>query len=533
MKKRKLILALTTLGVIGGALGLTSCGGGGEDPNALKIMVVKLGYGTNWLKALAEDFTAQTGTKVDIKEAVGDSGLEKISGELFANTCNADVYMTRLKTQYAEWCNDQKNHFVDLTDIYNEPYEGENGATMYSKMDPIFRDYNKQNGKYYAVQWSTGFMSFARNLDVWNKYMPGVNAPRTTEEFFEVLETLKTKISEDTEITAGTVAPVIFNAKQEYYSSVVGSWFYQYEGNEMMQNFYDGKDSSGDYDPNGGLYDYAGQEVSLKFLDRLLNSSNGYHHPDSDSSQTFTTMQINFVRGAAAFCLNGTWMEHEIGESYYNRNIDFIKLPMISAITDRLSFKSADDKENRLRELVSYVDSHIQVGDNSACTVSGVTSEDIEIVREARNGGSLVKTDQDHQVVITPTSDKIDVAKKFVKFMYSDRGLQIYTDAMKGHRLPATPTVGYKDQTVSKLQSSIDSFNNEGKFNYYEVEAYRSKIYSYNAVKLNFSNGLGTSTCIKELLKTGSAHMTPETILLKNRQDIANRWVKDIAPLLG
>lgn len=529
MKKRKLLLTLTALGMLGGAIGLSSCNGNQDDPNALKIMVVKLGYGTNWLKALAEDFTAQTGTKVAITEVVGDTGLNKISGELYANVCNADIYMTRLKTQYAEWCNDQlKSRFVDLTDIYNEPYEGENGATMYSKMDPIFRDYNKQNGKYYAVQWSTGFMSFARNLDVWNKYMPaGSVTPRTTEEFFETLETLKSRIDDE------NVAPAIFNAKQEYYSSVVGSWFYQYEGNDNMQNFYDGKDSSGDYDPNGGLYDYAGQEQSLKFLDRLLNPSNGYHHRDSDSSQTFTTMQINFVRGAAAFCLNGTWMEHEIGESYYNKNIDFIKLPMISSITDRLSFKSAGDKESKLRELVSYVDSHINVGDNAACTVSGVTSEDIEIVRDARNGGSLVKTDQDHQVVITPTSDKIDVAKKFVKYMYSDRGLEVYTTAMKGHRLPATPSVGYKAQTVSKLQSSIDKYNNEGKFNYYEVEAYRSKIYSYNVVKLNFSNGLGTSTCIKELLKTGSSHMDPNTILAKNREDIANRWVREIAPLLG
>lgn len=529
MKKNKLLLGLATFAAVG-CLGLTSCSSGSSsDPNALKIMVVKLGYGTSWLHALAEDFTKQTGTNIEISEVVGDTGLSKIAVQLESNVCDADIYMTRLKTQYAEYCYDGKNHFVDLSDIYNDPYEGENGATMYSKMDPIFRDYNKQNGKYYAAQWTTGFMGFVRNLDVWKSLgLEGTQDPRTTEEFFELLETIKTKMPSD-----GSIAPIIYNANNEYYSSIVGSWFYQFEGKGMMENFYTGKDFNGNYDPNGGLYDYQGQEESLKVLDRLLDKTNNYHHRDSDSSQSFTTMQVNFVKGCSVFCLNGTWLEHELNSDYYNANLDMVKIPLLSSITQKLSFKDASDKEEKLRQLVSYVDEHIEEGDNSGCQVAGVTEADIERVREARNGGSLVKTDQDHQIVVTPTSNKIDVAKKFIKYMYSDRGLQLYSKTMKGHRLPATPTTGYESQEVSRLQKSIDKFNNDGKYCYYEVEAYKSKIYSFAKVKLNFSNGLGTSTCIKELCKTGDKHMTPQQILQLNREDIANRWVRDIQPLLG
>ncbi len=522
-KAIKRLMCLAMLGVVG----LSSCNKEPADDNSLKIMVTKLGYGTTWLHELAKVYKEQTGVNVKIQEVVGSSGIAKTVAQLYSNVCDADIYMTRLKAQYAEYCYDGKNHFVDLTDIYNEPYEGENGATMYSKMDPIFRDYNLQNGKYYATQWSTGFMGFVRNLDVWNAAgMQDTPAPRTTEEFFEVLNTLKTNI------TDANSAPIIYNAKEEYYSSIVGSWFYQYEGKDMLDNFYVGKDSTGTYDPNGGLYDYEGQEESLKILERLLDPTNGYHHKDSDSSQTFTTMQVNFVRGAAAFCLNGTWMEHEIGSSYYNKNLDFVKIPLISSLANKLSFKNDSNKEQVLRELVSYVDEHPAVGDNESFVSPIATIDDLERVREARNGGSLVKTDQDHQVVISSSSTKIDEAKKFIKFMYSDLGLNTYYTSMKGHRLPATPTTGYADIEKSKLQTVIDNINNEGNFCYYEVEAYKSKIYSFGKVKLNFSNGLGTGTCIQALAKTGTQHMGPAKILELNRQDVANRWIRDIQPYL-
>ena len=55
-----------------------------------------------------------------------------------------------------------------MTDIWQSAYEGENGATMESKIDDAYDEYLNVNGKYYGVPWADGFMGIVRNKNVWD-----------------------------------------------------------------------------------------------------------------------------------------------------------------------------------------------------------------------------------------------------------------------------------------------------------------------------------------------------------------------------
>ena len=522
--------------------------------DTIVIHAANLGYGLDWLKDLTDRYSAKTGVQFKIDEAMGQEGVSGIITEIQSKSGRSDILVGRSSYTYhttiykgrIEAANGQKYDcaFEDLTDVYNSVYEGENAEknTIAKKINSNFLDYYTVNGKQYGLPWANGFMSFARNVDVWNNLgMTNDDVPYTTNQMFKCFDKIFDKVSDHSKIS-----PLIYSRTDEYYTSIPNVWFGQYEGKEAINNYIQGKGPSGQLD--GNLFTYDGQVKALEVLETIADNEVGnalrpeqyqygehkWTHASSASAQ-FTQMQNYFLAGGSVFCLNGTWLEIEMSKKISDvkgKNIDFIKIPVISALADDkmaigtegeetyIADKTARD--NKLGEIVKFVDAHPTVGDNES-KPAGVSDEDVEIVREARLYNSVQGTDYDHMIVIPSWSNNKTVAKDFLKYMYSDEGLQAVYDKMEGHHLPAQKSTGSYETnfTLTPFRKSANAILDEGHFDGFSYLAEKCKMFSIAQVHTNFSNGISSGNPFTSMR---DENKSAEEIINANDANIKSRW---------
>lgn len=500
MKKISLLLVALS------AIGLISCGKQ-YDPDAINISCVRLGYGTQWLKNLMAEYTAETGVKFNYTEVDGQSGNNNLNDNLRSYAGSSDIYGLRpnvffellYRGKIQAKGQQYDTAFEPLTDIYQEEFAGEQGNnTMEKKIDKQFLNYVNFKDNYFAVPWANGFQSFVRNTKVWTKFGYDADfAPRTTDEFFEIMDAMNAKIASDPK-TYGEMAPLIFSETAEYYSTIVGAWVAQYEGSENIQNLYQGFDPRGKRSYN--MFTFPGITEAIKIVAKMVQFNNKtnsyiYHHPQSSTLPSHTFVQDAFASDKAAFCVNGTWLEIE-NETFQDPNydyFDYIKIPLISSITKKLS---KDYTDADLRAMVDFVDAHPVVGDNNDLP-AGVEAADIEIVRDARLTGSIMRTDYDHLFVIPSWASKKEEAKKFLKWIYSDKALQIFYDTMNGHHLPALPSTGSYDTskvTLTKFRKSANKLLDEGFSCPYLINTAKEEMFCLANVSPTFHNSINQPT---------------------------------------
>ncbi len=497
-----LVLAMT-VSVLAGCGG-SGNGGGKVDSETLVLTVAKLGYGDQWLKDLAAAYEAKTGTKVQVISKIGDSGLSAIKGEMQSQVAETDIFFTRaqefFKSIYKGAVNiggtNYECEFADLSDVWNAKAADSESKTIIEKMDPAFEEYYNVDGKYYGLPWANGIMGIVRNNNVWEALgLTDADMPATTDELFALCDTVKAKGK----------APFIYSLEAEYYSSGVAPiLFSQYEGSESMSYFNNGLDPMGESSSN--LYAYDGQVESLKVIQTLVDNNNGYQHSISASS-SFTDMQSAFLLDEALFCVNGAWLETEMGDAYKDANIEFVKMPVISSIINRLETVTDDAT---LAAVVRYVDG---TGEAPA----GVSEEDIAIVKDAREN-SYVRSGFDHTALVPAYSNQLEKAKDFLKFMCSDEGLNIYYKATNGNQLPIENTTGYDSSVeVSHFRQNINEILAEGKICEYDAFV-KAKIYAIGGVSRYWYNGSGNF--VRALIEG----KTPEEICVANNDYLKNNW---------
>lgn len=501
-----------------GALSLAGCGGKGDsisgdpDKGTIEITVAKLGYGTDWLNALAKAYHEKTGVGFNIHELVGQAGIEAIQTEMESLASSTDLFITRpknyFKMVYSGAVKAQGQTYpcalADLTDVYTTPYEGENGATILSKMDSQFSNYFNVEGKYYGLPWGNDIMGVVRNLNVWNKLgLTDEDIPNTTDELFSLADKVKKQ----------GVAPFIYSYSDEYYSTIVPIWFAQYEGSASMANWYNGRDPSGQETYN--IYSYDGMVKSLEILQKLLDAKNGYQH-ESSKTLPFTSMQGYFLRDQALFCVNGSWLETEMGSNYKDSNIDYIPTPIVSSLSEKMSYYDASkqaENDKKLSALVDYVEGR------ASALPEGTTEGDADIVRDAKTSASYIRGGHDHNMLVPSYSDQIDNVKDFLRFVYSDEGLNIYHKVMNGGTLPATPSGGYSNDRVeiSQFRAAINSIMSEGRLCNYGA-GIKAKVFCLGGVNRYYVNGTGNM--VHEILEG----KTPEKIIATNQAYIKQNW---------
>lgn len=505
-------------------LGLTACQESGRsepgENGYLFISSVNLGYGVDWLYAMEKAFEEETKINVDIQTIVGSSGQASLDAEIESLASETDLFFNKrgffaedvYKGSISVRGQSYDCLYADLTDVWNAVVDEGSTLTIAEKMDPLYTQAFNIEGKYYALPWAGGVYGIVRNLDVWNNLgLTDEDVPYTTEELFDLCDRIK-----------GDVAPFIYSLSDEYYTGWSPIFFGQYEGVDNVNQFMSGRDPDGNVSQY--VYTYDGQLEAMKVIERLIDPDNGYQH-DRSSSLDFTSMQGQFLRGQALFCINGSWLENEMKANFNSTEVDVIKTPVISSLVNKLSFGStldADAADDKLVECIQYVDA-VDAGETPAMP-SGVTEDDIEKVTEARHY-SYMAGGIDHQAYVPSYSSHIREAKEFLKFMYSDKGLQIYYETLAGAQLPATPTQPYDNTGMAEFSTfrvSINQATDEGFL--YDREP-KARYYVLPNVSTCFENGVDPIVAFR----SGQSALD---VINANNANIASRWPA-IQQLLG
>lgn len=438
MKKKSLVFALIIIILISVFSGCKDKIP--DNPNVIEIYITKAGYGIDWLYEIKDAFL-QENPQYEIYIDYDEVSLIRNKLLSGANNNTADLMLGTEKLFGLHHFD--SNFLANLTDIYDSKVPGED---IYFK-DKLISDYLNQMSiieeidgeyipQYYMVPYAMSVNTFVYNESVLNRYeSDGAFVPKTTDEFIRVADVLKSK----------NINPFVSSLSVSYWVPIYEAWWAQYEGKDTFNQFWEGK-VDGQYSEE--IFLKKGRLYSLEVMDEILHKSNGRSDKDS-ASLHFTVAQTKVISGNAVFNPCGDWFESEmsdiIKESNNQDSIKLLKMPIISAITDKLSFWEFEEDyqaasqdstkavklaeyDQKLSDLVKYVD-----GEISKPNYQGVDA-DIAVIRAARRVTSSYGTG--HQAVIPAYSNAIEPAKEFLRFLATDTAQRIFIKNTKGSSLP-------------------------------------------------------------------------------------------------
>ena len=246
-----------------------------------------------------------------------------------------------------------------------------------------------------------------------------------------------------------------------------------------------------------------------------LITGEGYQDTAS-LSLDFSDMQAYFLNGRAVFCVNGSWLEIEMN-NYTGADIGYVRTPVISEIVERatsvkeVASAKGTDPDDVLADIIREIDAG-----KTKSNYDGILQSDFDIIKEAREN-SYLAAGANSTVIIPAYSSKVKEAKEFLKFMYSDEGLNIYYKTLNGATLPISPSNGYdSDVELSPFRASINEAENNGYLFRYSTAT--SKMFCLGGVDAYFRNGCGS---IVSEFRKGS---TVENIISFNISNIKSRW---------
>ena len=452
-----------------------------EGEFGLNIICLKKGYGTEWLDALkAEMEKDYPGITINIKTETVD---QNITNKLDAGAeyCDWDLFFTGtdFRTYIKTTMDGSDVVLADLTDIYENPAaEGE--KPVQEKLDASLLEafQNEKNGetKYYTMPWTQGINGLLVNNEVvanalgenWREAYPC----RTTNEWMKLLNALKGE----------KVYPFIYAAETQYFQTLYNVWWAQYEGLDGIYNYYSGMA----YDPMKGqmglskeIFKQPGRLEAMKVMESIM--AEGYVNPKSTGIQ-WDAMQTYFMAGDAAMLPNGDWTNIEMGKTFPNNDVRFMRVPIVSSLGTKLGIT-----EDELRNTVTYVDA-ILAGETAKTPVlnpqpvkgqAALSAE--EVIEEVKAARSIVDTYANlHTVAVAAWSPRLEYAKAFLRLMVSDRGQAIFAEAMEGNTsLP----YGYD---ISKAEW----FSSSSEFAKSRYEIAKNATYYYRHSELPMGNDL-------------------------------------------
>ena len=454
-KMKKMISATLALLMTGS---MVACGGGenpdddiilGEGQTLIEISAFNGGYGLDWLDAITAEYHKLNPdvffkyNKTEVKR--GDQITALQSG-----SADKDIYITSLNIHQQMYNN---LGIVDITDVYTD---------IENNLIPSVRAWYEHNEKQYAIPWGTAVLGvlYHKNFFAQNN----IQVPRTTNELLSAANTITTMR------TNGGTSSYAFsysdNDNECYWDYLFNAWMAQYEGTTNYEKYWDCKLKDGTQYSSEIVSEYQGVLRTLEVYEELLKPSNGYNHRLAKDDD-FTQAQFRFLDGQAQMMFNGDWIVQEMEKSgNYEKeeteDVAFMKTPIISSIVETMpmwkeannvqyTIDPADNSgdvvaldaakkakyEKALVAIIDYVDG---VTATKPTDVEGITISEADITRiqEARR---ITPTMSDsHTIVIPSSSDSIDIAKDFIKFIYSDKGIELYSQNVYGTGLPVNYT---------------------------------------------------------------------------------------------
>ena len=432
------------------AFSMVGCGGGGDNftsenvdlengilSGSLNIRVWEGGFGLKWLDNVIDAFNDKY-PDVTIKV---DPSVERMQvfGDITGKGSKYDLVFQDARLM------DYTDCLEPLDDVYAYTNKGESVAVG-DKLFDLYRECLNYKGSYYQIPYAVGTYGIVYNSD----YISDSEVPVTTDELIALCANLK----------SASLTPIIFSGETGtgYWDFAYATWFAQYEGRDAYWASLSGQiiDENGEkkYDPSTA-YLQGGLEA-MQVCEDLLWYQNGYIETSSTGLQ-FIIAQRDFLKGKAAMMYNGSWLFNEMELMFPNgTDYDFkmMKMPVISSIVDKCT---TIDNDAELSSLIKAIDA-------GATSFSGVNEVDFETVKAARNFYYAGAEGATAGIPINARNKQI--AKEFLKFMYSEAGIEAHADAKVGCVLPvkdinmAIPT----DNTFTETTYSI-MLNNEVFFN--------------------------------------------------------------------
>lgn len=440
MKKTLALLLVVVMIVVS----ISACGNGEgkskEQANSstdLKISYWNAGYGSEWLEGFVDAFKKEYPQyNVILNMSASNTSIMTAYGQEDVDDTDLYLNVTRTDTEYLE----------PLNDILETTIDGE-GKTIGEKFDVEFKEMAvSQDGNYYNMP----YMGYSVGGIVYNKKMfdqYGISVPRTTSELAVVADTL---------LAEGIPAFCHFQGAG-YWDYAEAVWFAQYEGYDYFyNNFFACTDEKGESPSIEVLRKKDGRYEILKVMESILTPE---YVLEGSNSKTHVIIQTEFLNEKAAMMVNGAWIESEMSSVDNMDDYGVMRIPVISAITDKLTTVKT---EAALRKVIVAIDSVINGGKTAEDYKSGenyvigdltVSAADWEYVYEARcmaPGGYLGNT-----AYIPKYSTAKEAAKDFLKFMYSDKGAKLMGELTQ-MKMPLTLCEGEIDSSGwSKLKKEF------------------------------------------------------------------------------
>lgn len=453
MKKAKRLVALLLVTLM--LLSMVACGGssGIQRPGAtkkLKIVCVNFGYGTDWLRSIAQAYCAK---HPDVSITVENTPVpHTVLAQIAGGLSSYDMFFGTSGPALAGYGED--GTILSLDDVYASIPDGET-KTVEEKLGPM-ADYMTYKGGKWIIPYVNSVVGMVVNNDTMNELYPGgYTLPKTTDEFLALCDDIKSK---------GAYA---YMENVGYTQYMIETWWYQYDP-QGWDNYWSGTyvDENGNtvVDTEATVLNQPGKLEALKMNETLLNLKNGYNHKYC-MSMDFAEAQMAFLghgygdidNKKVAFMPNGAWLENEMELVLQEASADFemFRVPIISSIINVLPDKSVEN-DAELSALVAAIDAG-----NTALSGTGydVTQNDYDRVKQARF--SAAQNTSAHTAAVIGTTKYPEEAKDFLVYLASDEASAIAARVLKGVTLPFgyTPTAG-KGYEISKfVQSAINVTN--------------------------------------------------------------------------
>lgn len=530
-------------------LGCTAACGGNDGPVLqdgqvlLEISVFDGGYGTEWLKALKTAYMAKN-DKVVIDFKTATDREKEQANEIRSGSAGSDLYFTGYNIHSGLY-NDA--NLAELTDVY---------AEVGDKLIPSVKNWYEHEGKQYSIPWATAPLGIVYHSDYFQT--KNIQVPRTTNELFAAADT----ITENRKSSSDPYA-FIYASKTPsecYLDYLLKPWMAQYEGVENYEKYFDVKLKDGTQYDEGFAYEYQGVLRTLEVYQEMLLSTNDYNYPNPQED-SFAVKQQYFLKKKAAMIINGDWVVNEILKGSYTeeqtKGLAFMKTPIISSIVETMPMWtangdgakhyavdpnpantnvasdplskaavaiSADRKvayDKALCAIIDYVDG---VTETKPTVVEGITvsDADIERIEEARSITASMSCF--HNAVVPGNSDRIAEAKDFLKFMYSDEGLNIYAQNSYGCGLPVQYTADQIDEIAgdSKIVKSAYAMLDGAYLTFHTGS--KNKAFCKNGLSPLYRSDATTFYTSFAEKTTSSRYENAYTFFKKSRANVSDLW---------
>ncbi len=465
-----------------------ACGGGNNDNSVpdveegqvlLKISAFNGGYGLDWLDALKEKYMEQNPNVVIWYDYTTVKRNDQLTA-LKSGVADRDLYITgfNLHGQLYDGI-----ELVDLSDVYEE---------IGDKIIPSITNQLEHDGSQYAIPWATSTLGMLYHKDFFTAN--NIQVPRTTNELLDAAKKI-TKMRNDGETNSYAFSYSAFTESGEcYWDYMFYPWMAQYEGTSNYEKYWDCKLKDGTQYDLGIASEYTGILRTLQVYEEILKPSNEYNHFKS-SEDSFTYAQGRFLDKEAQMMANGDWIVQEMKKGNYTeeetQDIAFMKTPIISSIVETMPmWKEADNVqyavdpnnedgyvevtaakkaayESALTAIIDYVDGKTKTKPTKVSGIT-ITTQDINRIIQAR--GITPTMAENHIMVIPQCSDRIEEAKDFMKFIYSETGISLYANNVYGTGLPVNYTEDEIEDIVGDsalLQSAYDMLKGDCYLTFY------------------------------------------------------------------